>query len=197
MIINMEWGNFSQLPLTRYDARLNKDSPNPGRQHLEKMVSGMYLGEIVRLVIREMAARDLWRPGPERLGLEKPYGLSSEALSLLAEGKDPWEGETGGNLKPVEREMINRIGWVVALRSARIAASALSAVITWMDSTLDRKHTVAVDGALFEKYPGYRLWMTDLLKEIFGNKAENIRLVLNKDGSGIGAAIVGAVAGSL
>lgn len=196
MIINMEWGNFDRLKSNRYDILLDRDSPNPGRQHLEKMVAGMYLGDIVRLVIREMIARHLWPSGPGRLCWGKPYSLSARDLSMLAEGKDPWEKKAEWDLSTSEREMVGRIGQIVALRSARIAASAILAVITWMDPTLSRKHTVAVDGALFEKYPGYQVWMIELLREIFGNNSENIRLVLTKDGSGIGAAIVGAVAAS-
>ncbi|XP_022728661.1 hexokinase-1-like isoform X3 [Durio zibethinus] len=57
MVINMEWGNFrsSHLPLTEYDQTLDAESLNPGEQIFEKMISGMYLGEIVRRVLCKMA----------------------------------------------------------------------------------------------------------------------------------------------
>lgn len=80
----MEWGNFrsSHLPLTEYDQAMDAESLNPGEQvavlpcfylgldeiiniwfHLsdwvgqifEKIISGMYLGEIVRRVLCRMA----------------------------------------------------------------------------------------------------------------------------------------------
>lgn len=78
----MEWGNFrsSHLPLTVYDQTLDIESTHPGEQvkHspdcifvgtcntypyicifcsqiFEKMISGMYLGEIVRRVLYRMA----------------------------------------------------------------------------------------------------------------------------------------------
>ncbi|KAM0007574.1 putative hexokinase [Helianthus debilis subsp. tardiflorus] len=57
MVINMEWGNFSSshLPLTGYDTALDIESLNPGQQMYEKMISGMYLGEILRRVLLRMA----------------------------------------------------------------------------------------------------------------------------------------------
>ncbi|KAE8658206.1 Hexokinase-2 [Hibiscus syriacus] len=57
MVINMEWGNFrsSHLPLTEYDQELDAGSLNPGEQIFEKLLSGMYLGEIVRRALFKMA----------------------------------------------------------------------------------------------------------------------------------------------
>ncbi|KAL2342574.1 hypothetical protein Fmac_003859 [Flemingia macrophylla] len=57
MVINMEWGNFrsSHLPLTEYDQALDAESLNPGEQIFEKLISGMYLGEIVRRALLKMA----------------------------------------------------------------------------------------------------------------------------------------------
>ncbi|KAL9668726.1 hypothetical protein QQ045_006264 [Rhodiola kirilowii] len=57
MVINMEWGNFrsSHLSLTKFDQELDLESLNPGEQIFEKIISGMYLGEIVRRVLYKMA----------------------------------------------------------------------------------------------------------------------------------------------
>ncbi|KAF8370083.1 hypothetical protein HHK36_031883 [Tetracentron sinense] len=57
MVINMEWGNFrsSHLPVTEYDNALDVESLNPGEQIFEKIISGMYLGDIVRRVLCRMA----------------------------------------------------------------------------------------------------------------------------------------------
>jgi len=59
MIVNMEWGNFDKLRLTRYDNKLDEASVNPDAMYLEKMVSGMYLGEITRLILIDLIKRDL------------------------------------------------------------------------------------------------------------------------------------------
>ncbi|KAL6615968.1 hypothetical protein ACP70R_038238 [Stipagrostis hirtigluma subsp. patula] len=53
MVINMEWGNFRSphLPLTEFDQALDEESLNPGDQIYEKLISGMYMGEIIPYVL--------------------------------------------------------------------------------------------------------------------------------------------------
>jgi hexokinase len=55
MVVNVEWGSFDNtlkvLPQTIYDKMLDADSVNPGIQMFEKLISGMFLGEILRLVL--------------------------------------------------------------------------------------------------------------------------------------------------
>jgi len=56
MCINMEWGAFGDDGALEdfrntYDRLVDDASINAGRQLFEKMISGMYLGEIVRLVL--------------------------------------------------------------------------------------------------------------------------------------------------
>lgn len=56
-IINLEWGNFRSphLPRTFADEEVDVESVNPGDQWFEKMLGGMYLGEIVRRVLAKIA----------------------------------------------------------------------------------------------------------------------------------------------
>ncbi len=56
VVINTEWGAFGNtgsldIIRTEYDLKLDKESVNPSRQVYEKLISGMYLGELARLVI--------------------------------------------------------------------------------------------------------------------------------------------------
>jgi hypothetical protein len=48
---------------------------------------------------------------------------------------------------------------------------------------------------VFEHYPHFKNRMMDALIEIFGLSADNIKLVLARDGSGVGAALIAAVMG--
>lgn len=58
--VNCEWGAFDNehvvLPRTAYDIHIDKNSPRPGQQTFEKMVAGLYLGEIFRLVLVDLHA---------------------------------------------------------------------------------------------------------------------------------------------
>lgn len=63
MIINTEWGSFDNklefLPTTIYDETVDSETSNAGVHLFEKRISGMFLGEIVRLVILDLHRRKL------------------------------------------------------------------------------------------------------------------------------------------
>ena len=204
MIVNMEWGNFDKCRPTWYDKELDRASVNPGAMHLEKMVSGMYLGEVTRLVLVDLIKRDL-------IFLHKPDAVESfkRQDSLKTAHMSLIEGDESKNLVEVEaflnhagisnvtlhdRIVIKRLCKIVSLRAARLGAAAISAVITWMDLELEDKHTVGIDGSLFEKYHGFGSEMRAVFEELYGAEGEKITLVHSKDGSGKGAAIIAAVA---
>ena len=46
------------LAWVQVDRELDEDTPNAGAHRFEKMVSGMYLGEVARRAILKLAARD-------------------------------------------------------------------------------------------------------------------------------------------
>ncbi len=206
MIVNMEWGNFDKLKLTRYDKQLDDASVNPGAMYLEKMVSGMYLGELTRLILVDLIKRNLifLNESGAAENFKKKDSFKTEHMSLI-------EGDETANLGKTEeflsnngitntalqdRTMLKRLCEIVSARAARLGAGAISAVITWMDPEIEDTHTVAIDGSLFEKYPGFGTKMTDVFEKLYGRKAEKITLVHSKDGSGTGAAIIAAVAAS-
>jgi hexokinase len=193
MIINIEWGNFNKLKKTRYDKLLDKETDNPGCQVLEKMVSGMYLGEVVRLVLLDLAHKGIFGCGSKvRRVFKKPMSLKSEYVSMIEAGEPSvFKAFTQG-----DRRIIREVCDTVSVRAARISAAAMAAVVTRMDPKLSRKHTIALDGSVYEKHPGFSGNIKKALKELFGSKASRIKLVLSKDGSGKGAAIIAAVAGA-
>jgi len=194
MIINIEWGGFSQLKTNIYDHLLDRASLNPGKQLFEKMVSGMYLGEIARLVIVEMVERGLLFRGTSLSAFSKGYALTTEHLSMAAQGTDFFAGFGLRDVAVADTQTIREICRIVSTRSARLAGAAIAAVVTWMDADLESEHTIAIDGSLFEKYPGFKGQMVDILHDLFGERGARIKLDLAKDGSGIGSAIIGAVA---
>ncbi|HOJ70818.1 MAG TPA: hypothetical protein PLR38_03160 [Syntrophorhabdaceae bacterium] len=195
MIINIEWGGFNKIRRNIYDETLDRGSFNPGEQRMEKMVSGMYLGEIARLIIMDMVKEGLLLNPHIHHAFSEPYRLTAEHLSLAEQGH--FFDDFGLIQVPQEdREIILEVFRLVSGRSARIAATAISAVITWMDKKMDSSHVIAIDGSLFEKYPNYRENMEAMLREIFGDSAGKIKLEKEMDGSGIGAAITAAIASS-
>lgn len=193
MIVNIEWGNFNKLKLTKYDIQLDKMSDRPGHQILEKMVSGKYLGEIVRLMLKDMIPI-----------AGKPRSLKTEYMSKMEADVSKDLSGVNSLLKQLgirnstlsERRLIKKISSVVSLRASRIAAAALAAVVTKIDPTLTRRHTIAIDGSVYEKHPNFSKSLRSALRELFGKAASKIRMSPAKDGSGKGAAIIAAMASS-
>lgn len=199
MIINLESGNFDKVLQTKYDVLLDAASEKPGAQRLEKMVSGQYLGEVVRLIIQSLAAQGQITASADRLTV--PYSLTTEDMSVLladasrelndiaAIGASRWGIQT---LNWNERKAIQQIAGLVADRSARLAAASWAGVVLKIDPDTERQHTIAVDGSLYEKMPGYSRCLLQAIQDIYQDKASQISVKLSKDGSGIGAAIAAA-----
>jgi hexokinase len=203
MIINMESGNLDRgLPRNRFDNFLDADSENPGEQWEEKMVSGKYMGELVRLAAVDLAGRGLLFGGriPEAIAVRESLG--SEVVSeIMADRSADGDGVSEvlvrlGAVGPGAAEIraLREICWTVSGRAARIAATVMAAAVTKNDPNLDRAHTAAVDGSVFEKNPGFREAMETALGELLGERGDRLRLALTHDGSGLGAAIIAASA---
>jgi hexokinase len=62
-----------------------------------------------------------------------------------------------------------------------------------MDLNLSSPHTVAIDGSLYERLPGFSERIKKRVNETLGNKQSPLEFCLVKDGSGIGAAIAAAM----
>jgi hexokinase len=143
IVLNTEWGCFDDelqvLPTTSYDRALDAGSINPGSQQLEKRVSGMYLGELMRLVI--LHCQDL---GILSLVFEdaspcsRQYGLDSSFLSLLANdgALDPMNFTdaiervlSARSVTLKDAKIMKQLADGIVRRSARLAGSALGAIV--------------------------------------------------------------------
>ncbi|KAF9036055.1 hypothetical protein BDZ89DRAFT_983133 [Hymenopellis radicata] len=157
MVVNTEWGAFNNtrthLPSTPYDNTLDRQSINPGYQAFEKFISGMYLGEITRLVLLSLidaAPKPILFNGKSTGALNAQWGLDT---SVMSDVDTAWEnaGHSASNpvpqflgledaqideeLKPklerVREVIISRLGFSssdVSLRDASIVKWACSLV---------------------------------------------------------------------
>ncbi|HWR43366.1 hexokinase [Sporomusa sp.] len=199
MIVNLESGNFDGIRQTEYDILLDQASEKPGAQRLEKMASGQYLGELVRLIVNGLTTDGHISKSSDRLRI--PYSVTTEDISPILADASP-ELNAVANLAATrwgiqgltisELEAIKTAALLVTMRSARLAAATWAGVLFKIDPALSRRHTIAVDGSLYEKMPGYADNLFKAMAEIFGDKAKQVTIKLSKDGSGIGAAIAAA-----
>lgn len=218
MVVNMEWGNFwsSHLPRTSYDIDLDGDSPNPNDQGFEKMISGMYLGDIVRRVILRMSQEsDIFGPVSSRLSM--PFILSTPSMADMHADESPELMEVARILKedlqipdvPLKvRKLVVKVCDVVTRRAARLAAAGIVGILKKIgrdgsggvasgrsrgsDGKM-RRTVVAMDGSLYTRYTMFKEYLHEALCEILGEEvAQYVILKVTEDGSGIGAALLAA-----
>ncbi|KAL0410600.1 UNVERIFIED_CONTAM: Hexokinase-1 [Sesamum latifolium] len=208
MVINMEWGNFrsSHLPLTEYDQTLDAESLNPGEQIFEKIISGMYLGEIVRRVLCRMAEEASFFGDTIPPKLKIPFILRTPDMSAMHHDTSPDLKVVGSKLKDIlevpnsslkMRKIIVEICDIVATRGARLSAAGILGILKKLgrDTVKEgekQRSVIALDGGLFEHYTKFRNCLESTLKELLGDVAENIIVEHSNDGSGIGAALLAA-----
>jgi len=202
MIINTELGGFGDtqfhaIPHTLYDVRVNRQSINPGYHVYEKMVAGLYLGEIVRLIIVDFIDRRLLFDGQYSVQLNSPYRFDSAYMSVIEDDKtaelddikhifeDVMNIET---TTLVDRKMIKRICELVGTRAARLMAAGICAIIT-KRRALDTGLTITVDGNIYEHYSNFSDRVTGALREVYGSDADKINVGITRDGNGIGAGL--------
>jgi len=203
MIVNIEWGNFNCLPVNQYDRKLDSESTNPGKQQMEKMISGMYLGELAWLVIMDLIQNKIFFTQGSVNFVQK--GMTTQDISAIESDQtselikvDAYLKETGiAETSMEERRLVQQICRHISRRAACISAAAISAVVTWMDPDLNQHHTIAIDGTLYTKYPKFKQTILKTLDTLHGDKSKMIKLSLAKDGSGVGVAIASAIAAKL
>ncbi|KAI7863002.1 hexokinase-domain-containing protein [Spinellus fusiger] len=216
MTINMEFGAFDNermiLPLTRYDNRLDRESINPHSQIFEKTISGMYLGEIVRIVLTDMIDRELlfrfkgeFNPNAWSKELSTNWSFETSFMSNieaddtddLIHTKEVLDSNLSlTNLSIVECKIIKRVCELVGTRAARLAATAVAAIVKHCGIP-EEGVEIGIDGSLFEFYPSFRSRMYVALSELLPEHPDiqkAVTLSLTKDGSGVGAALTACVA---
>lgn len=158
MIVNTEWGSFDNslrtLPNTPYDIELDEKSVNPGIQMFEKRVSGMFLGELLRLALVKLikdpkvplfqddnsssndihSTTQIAHDSP----IYKQWGIDTSFLSICA-------GDTSAGHRVIRQtldkdygisaastedaEAVKVIAGAIGRRAARLSAVAIGAII--------------------------------------------------------------------
>ncbi|SCV04757.1 LAME_0H21000g1_1 [Lachancea meyersii CBS 8951] len=208
MAINCEYGSFDNelvtLPRTKYDILIDKQSPRPGQQSFEKMTSGYYLGELLRLGLLDLTQQGLIFAGQDLTKLEKPYIMDTSYPARVEE--DPFENledtfdifknELGIETTSAERKLIRRLCELIGTRASRMSVCGIAAVCKKRGY---KTAHIAADGSVFNMYPGFNERAASGLRDIFDwEEKKNISeypivIVAAEDGSGAGAAIIAAL----
>lgn len=206
MAINCEYGSFDNehyvLPRTKYDVIIDKESPRPGEQSFEKMISGYYLGEVLRLILVEWAdEKKLLFKNQDLSKLHQPFIMDTSFPARIEE--DPFENlsdvsdlfaqHLGIQTTVPERKVIRRVAELIGERSARLSVCGIAAICRKRGY---KTAHCAADGSVYQKYPGFKERAAKGLRDIFGwadDEEDPIVIVPAEDGSGVGAAVIAAL----
>ncbi|KAG0268928.1 hexokinase A [Actinomortierella ambigua] len=208
-LINTEWGAFGNksgaLPANDFDRILDKNSSRPGMMAYEKMVSGLYISELTRIVLQELALKGHLfnrkfssREDLGRLGVKESFtglhmgtleGDESPSLDAIA---DHFKSSYGFDTTLEERRAIKAICSAISLRAAQLSSVGIAAIIK-KRNLLDKpcKCTIGIDGSLFLKYPNFAQHLKESLYLAFGKDIvdRKVELIPAEDGSGVGGAL--------
>ncbi|GFP78856.1 probable hexokinase-like 2 protein [Phtheirospermum japonicum] len=196
----MQWGNFSSthLPLTEYDVALNADSTNPGERIFEKLISGMYLGEIVRRVLLKMAQETALFGNSVPPKLATPYILKPFDMAAMHQDTSEDYEIVDDKLKqifeinistPMVREIVAEVCDVVTERGARLVGAGIVGILKKLDRIKTRKSAVTVEGGLYEHYRIFRNYLHSSVWEMLGSDLSDNVVIEHCHG--------GSVAGSI
>jgi len=211
MIVNTEWGAFGEngsidFIRSRYDDEIDKTSINVGKQIFEKMISGMYLGEIVRLMILDLIDRELMfveemKKNAYRHALFTKGSFYTKYLNEIESDSNAKFSRTKRILKELagienpslqDCTVVKYICNAVTKRAAKLTAAGLAVIIKRMNKS---DVTIAVDGSLFRYHPRLQIILEATLKNLI-NPLNRFQIILSTDGSGRGAAVTAAIAHS-
>jgi hexokinase len=218
MIINTEWGNFGadgalDFIVTEFDREVDSNTHNKGRQIFEKLMAGMYLGEIVRLIMRRLFTNGLLFHNERVPKLFDNFSIDTSFLSMI-EDCDVDDIVTIQNIIAMtldigalrnDCEIVHQVCKVVSNRSAKLCACAISALALKIgdiepDQSVQGEGltiTCGVDGSVFRKHPTFATELKQNTSDLLKDNNIRVKYTLSHDGSGKGAALTVAVASRL
>uniref|UniRef100_A0A3Q4BKQ7 hexokinase n=1 Tax=Mola mola TaxID=94237 RepID=A0A3Q4BKQ7_MOLML len=206
MCVNTEWGAFGddgrlEDIRTEFDREIDRGSINPGKQLFEKMVSGMYMGELVRLILVKMAREGLLFEGRITAELLTRGKFETKHISAIEKSK---EGLSKAKeilirlgMEPSTEDCIavQHVCTIVSFRSANLIAATLAGILLRLKENKGvtrLRTTVGIDGSLYKMHPQYARRLHKAVRRLVPDI--DVRFLLSESGSGKGAAMVTAVA---
>lgn len=181
VIVNTElsmYGGNNILTRSRWDEMLNREHIKPDFQPLEYMTTGRYLGEIVRLIIVEAVKTAGLFNGTLPSSMEKPYSFDTAIVSCIETDNTAALTASSGYLQklhsfaepptPTDMMFLKSVCMSVSRRAAAYLATAIFSLWTVCNehersdpdagcSYADPPSiSIACDGAVILKYPGFR-----------------------------------------
>uniref|UniRef100_A0A4W3GGS6 Hexokinase-2 n=1 Tax=Callorhinchus milii TaxID=7868 RepID=A0A4W3GGS6_CALMI len=206
MCVNMEWAAFgSDGSLndirTEFDLELDRLSLSPGSHPFEKMVSDLYLGELVRLILVKLLNENVLFNQKATPHLMTRWNFESEFVYELESERTEID-KVRRILKefvldPSEEDClaVQHICHIVSLRSVSLYAASLTAILAKIKNNRKLTHfkvSVGVDGNVYKHHLRFQIALNTAIKLL--SPDVEVTFLLSDDGGGKGAALLTAAA---
>lgn len=205
MVVNTEWGAFGNdneldFIVTKWDRNVDALSINPGKQIFEKMISGMYMGEVVRQVLVDLVNEGLVFSGG-RHDTTNLFQHGRFYTRYVSEIESDQVGDfsrcrialadlgLGDDVINDDCSAVRYICECVSRRAGFMVSAGITALLKKMDY---HDVVVAIDGSVFRYHPHFPNIMKSRISQLMGIDYK-FDLMLSTDGSGRGAGLVAAV----
>ena len=162
ILINLESGLYDGIPQGDFDVILDRESHNCGEKIMEKLTSGVYLGELGRLMLCAAADECLLSSGSAAL----VKGLGRIDASMI----DAWA--SGEKLElaadnDADAEFAQTMSLELFRRSAKCMCTNLSAImlLTGNGDSADKPVCVCAEGSLVDRSRHFRPMLEGYLNE--------------------------------
>lgn len=182
--------------LTKFDHEMDNQSVYKGTQVFEKMISGMYLGEVAGTILRRLSREGLIFNGRCADRFMEQGSFISKYISDI-ESDDPGCYDNCRNVleelgifeySDEDCENIRYVCELVSRRSAELVGAGIACLLNRIQ---EDRAVVAVDGSVYKFHPHYRNIISATIEKLIDTGLD-FEVILSEGGSGKGAAIVSA-----
>lgn len=181
IVYNVESGQFDYI-CSDIERKMIEETKNPSIQHLEKQISGAYIGNMASRYAGLALQEGLISNFPDNM-------LSTPEISFFL-AKQP---SVLDSLSQEDRETLEIIFNAVIERSAKLAAANLAAAVIVSGKGKDHPVLINADGSTYYKTKGYGQEIERNLTEYLNTLGLSVRFIHIEDSPIIGSAL-GAMA---
>jgi hexokinase len=193
MAINVESGNYDLAPQGDLDEIIDQNSTNPGQQQLEKMISGLYRGRIVLMMIQAASKDGLFSDHCSEYinSIDEITGYDVD-MFLLGKNEGPLcDSKIKGEDSATLRNLVNALYERCALMTAvNISAAVLKSGVKGTDES---PACINIDGSTYYKSVGFREMTEKYLEDILGKRGVSYDLIHVDEAPLLGAAVAALV----
>lgn len=210
VLVNTELSMFGGgiFPITRWDEQLKQAHTQPDFQPFEQLISGRYLGEIVRLIIAEAVRTAGLFSGELPQKLNRPYSLDTGTLAQVEmdESKDfaaaisLFQSKHSLSKPPCYNDIyfVRQVSQLVSHRAAAYLAAGIHALWSLrlesegLTPATAGHMAIGCNGSVIEKYPSFRELCQSHLDELTtasGAEEHSIALEIAVESAIFGAAV--------